>query len=416
VRGTPAIAISLLAHVIAIVVAAWLAPFDDHFVEVGGPHPADGEVVVVVPELAGAAAPEPIGVDIVAMAPGPDGAATAAVDGARPNAAEVDAARGLLGHRSAIGARPGIAQDGRLAGERAGGGENHGLSRLAMRGLDLHLGDGFATHLAEQGERHEPAAKSGKLDASGGGTHTIHDRVTTVTIDRDGHAHFHDKPDFDFHLDLTLPTPDDIMRSLREAGRDLAEWYDDPYKLARAGRVQDLPRHLTAIPGACDNFYDGCSMEVRAIESGDDPKAERGGIGHGKASITDYLMRKYVGDPYASRKLALMDDTREERAEIGAQHAKQDLDRSAELMTRNLEALWRSTADPAARRAALFALWDECAEGDGPVGEAGERARKIVIGWIRAKLPKGAPGAYSPEEIARLVAHKTSAQAFVPYE
>src|SRR5262249_28975879 len=148
----------------------------------------------------------------------------------------------------------------------------------------------------------------------------------------------------------------------------------------------------------------------------DDPKAEHGGIGHGKASITDYLMRKDVGDPDASRKLALMDDTREGRAEIGAEHAQGDLDRSAEVVTRNLEALGRTTADPAVRREALFALWDECGEGDGPVGEAGERARKIVIGWIRAKLPAGAPGAYSPEDIARLGARRTSKQAFVPYE
>src|SRR5262249_48062625 len=127
------------------------------------------------------------------------------------------------------------------------------------------------------------------------------------------------------------------------------------------------------------------------------------------------LMRKFLGDPYASRKLALLDASRAERAELGEQHRKEDLARSAELMLRNLEALWRATRDPAARRQALFTLWDECTEGDGPVGEAGERARRLVIGWIRAKLPAGSPDAFSAEETARLGEHRMSKQLFAPY-
>src|SRR5262249_25045416 len=121
-------------------------------------------------------------------------------------------------------------------------------------------------------------------------------------------------------------------------------------------------------------------------------------------------------DPYASRKLALLDASRAERAELGAQHRREDLARSAELMQRNLEALWRATRDPAARRQALFTLWDECSEGDGPVGEAGERPRRRVVGWIRAKLPAGPPDAFTAEVVARLSAHRMSKQLFAPYE
>jgi hypothetical protein len=63
----------------------------------------------------------------------------------------------------------------------------------------------------------------------------------------------------------------------------------------------------------------------------------------------------------------------------------------------------------------LFALWDECAEGEGSAGEAGNRARAIVIGAIRARL-SGASNRFTAEEIAALDAKRTSVQHFVPYE
>jgi hypothetical protein len=85
-------------------------------------------------------------------------------------------------------------------------------------------------------------------------------------------------------------------------------------------------------------------------------------------------------------------------------------------MRRNLEALWRATPDPAVRRDALFVLWDECAEGDGPIGEAGQRARTMVIGWIRTRLPAGSPDAFAPDEIIARSAHRASRQPFAPYE
>jgi hypothetical protein len=128
-------------------------------------------------------------------------------------------------------------------------------------------------------------------------------------------------------------------------------------------------------------------------------------------------MRKLGGgDPYSSRKRKLLDDTRDERAEIGAAHRTAQLARSGELVQRNLDALWRTTADPAARRAALFALWDECAEGEGPAGQAGELARAMVIGWIRGRLPDGGPGAFTAGELARLDAARTSHRHFAPYQ
>ena len=126
-----------------------------------------------------------------------------------------------------------------------------------------------------------------------------------------------------------------------------------------------------------------------------------------------WLHRKFIGDPYASRKL--IDTTRDARAQLGSNHRRDQRDRASELAQRNVDALWRATIEPAERRAALFAMWDECIETEGPDGEAGERARAIVIGSIRAKLPAGSPGAFTPDEIAELDASRTSRQHFAPY-
>jgi hypothetical protein len=289
---------------------------------------------------------------------------------------------------------------------------------MKMRGPDLAISDAFLGRFLGREVPIETVHETGRVESAGGGTRVIHDRVTKVTIDRDGTAHFHDKPDAEIHWDLRLPTPGEIVREVRQAGRDIATWYEDPYKQARVGTSQDVPRHLTATPGACDHWLDGCSVELRQRERSEDDPVEAPGIAiaHGKLDLTSLLMRKFVGDPYASRKLALLDRTRDERAELGARHAREDLARSAELMQRNLEALWGATSDPAARREALFSLWDECGEGDGPVGEAGERARRLVIGWIRARLPAGSPGAFTADDIARFSAQRTSKQPFAPYE
>jgi hypothetical protein len=136
----------------------------------------------------------------------------------------------------------------------------------------------------------------------------------------------------------------------------------------------------------------------------------------GNMDLTGWAMRKFAHqDAYDSRKKKLLDDTRDERVYHGGEYKQEQLNRSAEIMRGNLERLWLSTIDPAARREALFEMWDECAEGDGGMGEAGERARGQVIGWIAARLPKGNPDAFTDEEIAKLDAKRSSKAHFAPY-
>lgn len=316
--------------------------------------------------------------------------------------------------RSAIATSPrGAPAEALGPGPGAGGehtGSAGGSGALSMRGRrhDLSLPTAAIERVLRDTRPPPPAVvPSGRLAPAGGGAHAIDDEVVSVRVRPDGTVVMTDKPDFTAKLALPLLSFEEMRRFL---GALLTEWYRDPYAMVRAAERDDelSPRAEMA----CD---------LRGDPICDSPAAASGGGGglplfHGKADLTAYLMRKTgVGDAYRSRKLKLLDDTRDERVEIGAAHRTEQRARAAELVHRNLEALWRTTPDPAARRAALFTLWDECDEGEGEAGRAGDAARAMVIGWIRTRLPEGSPGAFTADEIARLDAGRTSRRRFAPY-
>lgn len=294
------------------------------------------------------------------------------------------------------------------------GGEPSGGGLLHMRGPDLALAPGTAQRIAAGGEPlHDRARESGKLENVPGGGAVIHDRVTTVVVERDGTAHFHDKPDIDVHFHSPIPHLD-FKQDMAALGDALQDWYRDPYAGTRYGPSTDLSEANHAVAGMCDTWGDlGCDDPLAPdAEKRARSRQNGGGVGvHGSADLTAYLYRKLAHtDPYAARKLRLLDDTRAERVERGNAFRAEQAARSAELMQRTLEQLWASTPDPAARKTALFELWDDCAD-----DAAGARARAMVTGWIRAKLPAGSPDAYTTAELATLGARTTSQRAFEPY-
>jgi len=139
----------------------------------------------------------------------------------------------------------------------------------------------------------------------------------------------------------------------------------------------------------------------------------------GGFNVDDWLLRRKGVDPYASRKLHVLDATRDERAELGSRHRREQLAHATILMQQNLEQVWASVHDRGARKQALFDLWDECAEtGDTSLVEAGADARRLIIGFIRARLPAGGPDAYTDAELAALNGSKKkqSKAIFQPYE
>jgi hypothetical protein len=153
------------------------------------------------------------------------------------------------------------------------------------------------------------------------------------------------------------------------------------------------------------------SMKVApdgTVKITDEPnvKLEPGGLSF---DINDALMRREGIDPYASYKLKVLDETREERVAMGKQYRTQQLARSREIMNRNIARLVGSTTDTDALKLGLFELWDDCAEaGDDELVVAGRAAREQVIAYIRGHL------SYSADEVAQLNKRRRSHVPFAP--
>ncbi|HLL23215.1 MAG TPA: hypothetical protein VK427_13845, partial [Kofleriaceae bacterium] len=192
-------------------------------------------------------------------------------------------------------------------------------------------------------------------------------------VDRDGRVTIEDRPDLS--VEIALPTPKQIWRGI-------ADWYKsdkgpDGKRGARtleslAGGGIDSPR------ADCEGVRDNACM-------GDRTKTFVAPVLRGGLNVTDWLMRRTVGDPYASRKRVFLDSTRDERAQLRAAHRTEQLRATAQLMRSNLEAVWASSTDPRTRKQALFALWDEIAEpsrDDPALAEATRAARAHVIEFI----------------------------------
>ncbi len=148
----------------------------------------------------------------------------------------------------------------------------------------------------------------------------------------------------------------------------------------------------------------------------DKPNIQREGFG-ASFDVTDGLMRSKGIDPYSSYKLKVLDETRDERAAIGKRYRTEQLAHSRQFMAQNVQQLWTTTRDPAARRQGLFELWDDCAEtGTEELVAGGAAARTYLVGFIRSKLPAGSANAFTDDEIARFNKQRKSRAPFAPYE
>ncbi len=242
-----------------------------------------------------------------------------------------------------------------------------------------------------------PDPTTGQLHDSGNGTHRSDQGPFVAKIGKDGTVKLKDKKNFNIHFGLP---------SGKDVGKMIADWYLDPNK--PVGTLP--PDHIEKAP-----ILPGDDA------TGQDKKPDHGDVAgipilSGGFDISDAFMRGHGNDPYASKKLAFLDSTRDERVQIGVKHRREQLAKASEIMRGNLEQVWRRILDPAARRQALFELWDEIEEtGSAEMIAAGIQARNLVIGWIRARLPQSSAEAYGVDEIARLNAKRTSKATFAPY-
>lgn len=281
---------------------------------------------------------------------------------------------------------------------------------LAMRGKE-------APRLALPSDRWDPLDRvpagtapekqrtTGILHPSGRGTYESDQGGFTGEVNPDGTVKLHDTPSASIHI--AVPT-------LKDLGRAVAAWYEAPK--GTYGETVEAPMskqiHVSIGP---------------ATDPGDEAHPEhmlKDGavtviipIFAGRLEFTDWLMRRKGIDPYASRKLKLLDATRDERVQIGNRHRAEQLAMTPQIVQRNLDRLWAAIPDTAARKQALFELWDECVEtGDPAVVAAAAAARRLVVAFIRARLPAGDPNAFTAAELDTLARTRRSKAAFQPYD
>jgi hypothetical protein len=243
----------------------------------------------------------------------------------------------------------------------------------------------------------EQVPETGRLSPSGNGTHRSNEGVFTARVERDGSVNLKDAR----NLQIKFPDPRKIVKVPRMIGNGISEWYANDDKAPKDPEREPLNNKR---PVEKDTRPDhGQTATVPILGGGFD--------------ITDAFMRRKKVDPYASRKLAYLDSTRDERVQIGNRYRKDQLAKSTELMQKQLDVVWASNATMQAKKQALFELWEDCAEsGDAAVVEGGRAARMLVVGFISAKLPRSSADAFTGNELAALNGKRHAKAAFDPYQ
>jgi hypothetical protein len=162
----------------------------------------------------------------------------------------------------------------------------------------------------------------------------------------------------------------------------------------------------------------GNGLQARVAPDGrisfDDPPAVKyTGLGL-RFDVTELAMRAIGDDPYAAQKARIAAETREARFCLTLKEAEGDKRTAVFRLKQNLE---RIAADPslpaAAKRAAVFDLWEGCLDtSDDALANA---ARATIVAFIRRAFPAGSTNAYTPVELALLNRRRNCTRPFDPY-
>jgi len=209
----------------------------------------------------------------------------------------------------------------------------------------------------------------------------------SVVTDDNGTAHVVRKPDTTIHS--AIPTPKQIADGV-DAWTKVDKFTDQDYVTLSGNKI-----------------FEGNGVHVIPFEGSVDFLIPVVG---GNFDIAQAIQRGLGEDPYRAHRQHLLDASRDERAAALARKRTLALADTRRMMTRNLERMWASTVDPAARKRAAFEMWDECAEtGDAETVAAGAEARAAIVDFLAARGV-----AYSAGELADLNAHRHSRAGFEP--
>ncbi len=137
-------------------------------------------------------------------------------------------------------------------------------------------------------------------------------------------------------------------------------------------------------------------------------------------------------EQFRTLKTRLLRQTFELRMQMARSWSTKHMRTQLAALGRQLEQTWsRADWSTQRRRKMLFTLWDDCVEPPAEAGrrdadsvddsldqarvEAGVKARKTVIAFIKAELPQGSADAYPPAELEALNRSRESRSRFDPY-
>jgi hypothetical protein len=111
--------------------------------------------------------------------------------------------------------------------------------------------------------------------------------------------------------------------------------------------------------------------------------------------LTDEIMRTLGRDPYARDKARFLSATFEFRIKLAIEERKRQMKKALDDFPRYLDDLWADTRySSRERRRILYELWyemDNTPEGD--------RAARMIDGFVRRRLPCGTADGYTPGEL-----------------
>lgn len=171
--------------------------------------------------------------------------------------------------------------------------------------------------------------------------------------------------------------------------------------------------------------------------------APNSGVSTGTSGdVTDIMMRSRGQDPYAAAKLSFLETTKEWRSTLRRKAHRMNVARYLRKLPAYLKTLWEdSSLSTSHKKMILFELWDECIEPlvDNPTSrphsktnvdehtakqdnphtsenmESSQKARRIIIEFIRKHLPSTDANSYTTDELNRYNQQRSGKKNFSPY-
>lgn len=162
------------------------------------------------------------------------------------------------------------------------------------------------------------------------------------------------------------------------------------------------------------HFRDKPNIQIEGIKVGPDVPLP---MLAGRFDLTDAVMASFGEVLYPYRKLKLMDESRDARAQMAKEYEAEVLKEALLGFRKRLTRIWsNANYRLPERKKILFLLWDECAE-SGPIHivQNARAIRATTMRFIRRKIPQSHSNAYTDKELQLLNASRQSKERFAPY-